>query len=315
MPLRPSTPDAYAPLAPSPLGWFRRFGAANLNRDLWGEDFRNNPLFIYITGRGGVARRDDAMSMLPWLLLVAFAGWLLRLAYLTQSIHVLLILQFLLILIFPTFCALVTGLSVWLSFRRLVHLLPFEELLLTRLKKSELVHGIVMSPLSVQSGMVHVFVALNAVATLAGLWLLGTSSPRFGEWSFVLLSLVYCYYMGGLSVELGAAMAVRALLFVRGGWPIRFLIDWTLTLTGLGAAVYLFLLGFCCGGLGIVLTLLLVWKFSEDHARIILEDTALHAHQWWPILNVQGEEVLLPGPFTPWRRILRHPLPPLLGKP
>ena len=205
-------PEAIVPPEDNPLRGWRGVGAFLLDRNLWPQDARLNPVMVYYTGRSRGRWLEDVMGFVPWIALLILDGWFMFTQALTFN-HIWiwgLIETVAMGFIAAAYSASMLGVHC----RRILGNFPMEELMLTRLKAVDIVQGISIRPLAVQVAAItfatvaHIFLALTAEW-----WMNGTVSVS--GVAYVAILVVLRWYFLTNAVEGGGALAVRAFLCIR----------------------------------------------------------------------------------------------------
>ncbi|MEQ8820443.1 MAG: hypothetical protein RLY93_09365 [Sumerlaeia bacterium] len=330
---RPYAPQArlkestIAPPEDNPLSGWRWFGVVLLNRNLWPRDAASNVVMMYFSGRLRGRRVEDLTGLAPWIFLL-----LAEIAYL---------------IVFRGDAALIAGLE-WASLaiafflgygwsagitaihlRRNLQCLPLEEVLLTRLQPADIVQGLSVRPIAVQSAASLIYNILHLGMSLSFLWLAsGAGADLLNYAGFVFLLTAIRWVAVGSAIEAGGAFATRAHLCIRNPMvaSMRMLIDLVAPLVLLGTAAILLgvvvaiillvggALSLAIGpfpallallGAGFVLitfgTAIAAWQRSLGSDA--MDFCIFNPQEWWPRQNREAGLNELPERelFTPWK--------------
>jgi len=205
-------PEAVVPPEDNPMVGWRWIGARLLSRTLWPRDAITNPVMAYYTGRRRGRATEDLVGLAPWLLWLAFDLWFMLVHATTfRQITRLGVLEF---VVGGAFAYAWSAAAVAMHVRRAATNLPVEEMLLTRLSPVDIVQGLSIRPIAVQSAAVLLWSAANLVASLVAAWLIeGAITPRSGAYALVLVT--FRYWLFGSALESGGSYAMRAHMCIR----------------------------------------------------------------------------------------------------
>jgi hypothetical protein len=337
-------PEAIVPPEDNPLRGWRGWGAATLSRDLWPRDAATNALMVYYSGRRRGRLGEDFTAMVLWLVVcsleIAAIGLILgRQAFLAPPLLLAsLIAQ-------PTLAGLASALSVSVHARRNLQHLPVDEMLLTRLRPDDIAQGLSVRPLAVHAFMAMVTSILVAGGLLAASYLDGRAVGQMA--ALVVLTLLLAalrWFLLGLAVETGGAVALRAHMCIRHpglAW-MRTLIDLlplaiggAISCAGLGyvaGGLFAYFTGTAAGGAGVMflgalrlVVILVVGAVVWGVMSMVVVALRLYGaeamdwchhypDEWW-FADVEGEDGddVRRGPFTPWRQMPRKRRPFVRG--
>jgi len=322
-------PEAIVPPEDNPMRGWRGLGLAMLSRDLWPKDARMNPIMAYFTGRKRGRLAEDLLGLSPWLFLIAFD---VLVFFGVGRVNFAGIEWF----YGPiTFLAMLVGGGLIgasmtaFHLRRCMDSVPVDELLLTRMKPVDIVQGLSVRPIAVQSAGVFLYALLHSAA-LIGASVYHMGYVTFSVLSYALLSLAVRWYVLGVVVEMGSALALRANLCIRR--PItalaRTLFDLLLAWLVIGFMMLLiaaaFVLFMICSGylaflfagmLMVAATLFMVVggiMFAPFLAGVIrsisgeaMEFCYLHPDEWWMRTDdsESAKELRTRSAFAPWKPV------------
>ncbi len=233
-------PEAVVPPSDNPMRGWRWLGVRLLSRNLWPRDVVTNPVMAYYSGRQRGRLAEDMLGLAPWILWLAFDFWFMFAHAKTyHDIFVLGLWEFVAAGVFaPVWSAVVTAMHL----RRSTQNLPVEEMLLTRLGPADIVQGLSVRPIGVQSAALFYWsLATMVFALVADYAISGGVGRLAATTAFVVVLLRWLYT--GIAMEVGASFAMRAHLCIRSTLTanLRMLLD-----TGL----VLLLFAVTCGLLG-----------------------------------------------------------------
>lgn len=300
-------------MATPPLGALLRAGLPLLDRRLWGEEYRHNPLFVYIAGRGRGLFGELSLAFFPWALLWLATALVGHKAVVQGSIFTgdLLAIYWLRLLLVPVVGAVVGGVLCLVQFRRLIHRLPFEELALTRLEPGELIHALGARPLLVGGLPVLVTLLLDGAFFIRML----SPGPVYELHVYLLAIMAIGYYLGGVATSVGVALMLRAQMYIQGGWQAtgRAIGDWFVS--EVGAPVWLVILGIgffasLMPPLAMLMPLLLLAMLfrAENVPGRAIADCNQRWRLWW-VNRRRGDLYIMPQWFLrTWDQMFREML-------
>lgn len=301
-------PEEIAPPEDNPFGpgmrWAVRLaGSATRISEpaLWPREFNFNPMLIYLTGRRRDRWMEDAMGFVPWVVL-SFAEAIAAFGAfdVTQFGALLGVLAIGPLLLAP-FVGLLSMRVVARGLDQSFHSVSFDQIVMSRLGADQILHGLVIRPLAIQT----LGCLLNAA-----LWIphLLVASMRSSETvaaflyqiaaGFLLLLLRWTLFTS-CAME-GAALAARALCFIQSPSQafLRTWLDWMkrmlIPMAVLVAMLALTRLFFMLAPLLVVACLLILAYYVRlgFNAEEVLRWVGRYSDFWW---MVSGEE----GAFTP----------------
>lgn len=311
-------PEAVVPPEDNPLRGWRGMGASFLSKHLWPRDARTNPVMVYYSGRRRGRFLEDALGLFPWMMMIAFDLVLILFSGTTtlgMASTIGLMEFFGLFTAGSIFSAAMTSFHL----RRTMGNLPLDELLMTRLKPLDVVQGLSIRPISVQSaGVILYGLGHAAIFTYA------TMENNWSIWPAMLYLCIFTpfrIHLTRIGTEWGGAIATRAQLCLRSTMvaSLRMLFDLLLGFIGLGI-VLIFMLAvgfvlyclFSCLFFGLPLLAIATPIYAMLCAEVI-KSMASDAMDWchhypdeWWIANDPGggktehQERTL---FTPWKPI------------
>ncbi len=308
---RAMTNPSHAPMVKSPLRGPLRLGAGMLSGDLWGFDLKYNPLMYYYS-RGLPAFFSDMVGFLPWLTL---CGFNLALAYqiiafsLPPDLYFVYMLGEVILLFL--FSPIWFSLAIMVSFRRASVRLPMEQLLLTRLKPIEIVHGLTIRAAAVQSLGIICF---SLFSILGSLFLF--DQLQGGILVICLLSAL-CFYHLGRQLELDLAMTLRANLFIKDKVRsfLRVIVDMYIREPYPVLYTILFVLIFGLAGfmdlhcilwIGIIVWLIIDDNLNEKRAGTVITQSSTSHELWWQRGIAAEEDKSISGLLISWPRLLKR---------
>lgn len=327
-------PEDIVPPSDNPMRGWRGLGAALLSRHLWPRDARTNAVVVYYTGRRRGRLLEDFMGFWPWLLLLVFdAFMMIHVATTFAEVWAYGVANFIFLFPFGATCgAILTTFHI----RRIIDKLPLDELLLTRLKPVDIVQGLSLRPIAVQSFAVVCYAFGHvAIAAIAADRLGRGFDP--GVIAYLTVFGLFRFYCMRHTIEMGGAIATRANMCLRPMMTagMRTALDIGLTLFMLLIAAFLMasvatwllacflplvILGpliFClCFGF-------LVAEALRSVATEAMDWTHLYPDEWWINNSAEAErrefaERTLMSPWKPIEgrrrlfvpRSLRRSIPP-----
>ncbi|MCB2156491.1 hypothetical protein KQI84_16570 [bacterium] len=314
--------DAIVPPEDNPLRGWRWLGAWLLSRDLWPREAATNPVMVYYSGRRRGRVVEDMTGLLPWVVvLILEAVFMFSLSGSFGDIAKITLLECAAV---PFLAAVVGASMTAVHMRRNVANLPLEELLLTRLKPVDIIQGLSIRPIAVQSaGLVYYSIANLALGAFAGAVLGDLGEPSMYVWAFVLVPLRW--YLASIAVESGGAYAMRAHMCIESSLvaTLRMLLDMIFMplLLAIGTALLFgfiaFIVALSGGSLlvmafGFLISLLIILGlggFMILITRSLGTDAMdwVHHHpgEWWVRTGKEARESGYQerGLFTPWKPI------------
>lgn len=314
--------DAVVPPEDNPLVGWRWLGARLLSRNLWPRDALTNPMMVYYSGRKRGRLAEDLMGVMPWmLLLLADAFFFFQSTRTFDEVWLYGFASFyVLSLLAPIYGMIVVSFHV----RRTINHLPVEEILLTRLRHVDIVQGLSIRPLAVQSAAITLNSFAHAALVIWAAVLIGHPLESPDVVGYVMTMALLRWYFFTVLVETGGALAMRCHLCLRSPLiaTLRFLFDLIVnTVPVLIIATIVYAVLCCAGGLlvpfviaagekfvGVILTVVVVAFVGEMLKSISVEAMDWCHHypdEWWMASEPgdadvhQGERTLL----TPWRPI------------
>lgn len=192
-------------------GW-RGLGAALLSRHLWPRDATTNAVMVYYSGRQRGRRIEDMLGLWPWLLLLVLDGAIMLFtAKRFSDVWAYGLAEYIFLFVFGSVCgAVLTTFHV----RRTMEKMPIDELLTTRLKPLDIVQGLSIRPIAVQSAGVLLY---SVGHTIIALWAAAKHQSTIGYDALIYITLfcVFRFYSVRYTVEMGGAIAMRANLCLR----------------------------------------------------------------------------------------------------
>jgi hypothetical protein len=283
-----------------------------LSSRLWPENYTYNPLTIYFTmGRKG-RLAEWFLGGSPWLAVVLMNFGLLTMLVRTGSTDSLIHWLSLELVLLPFFASMISAMGVTRQFRQVAHRIPFEQILLTKISRREILHAVLIRPLSIQA----VSQLLAVIAHLPML-LYAWHGPmqRLYQMDAVVcvVAIVVGYFLAGACSEVAGCLMLRAHLYIRSPWVARtrFCIDWLVSPLGFGAVLILFLNFMAVVGIhtgaALFFFLLLLSATSDRTERSggdILDDCSRYAEDWH-VLRPGEHEIKLPWLRKSWGDLLR----------
>ncbi|MBI5155192.1 hypothetical protein HZA57_08140 [Candidatus Poribacteria bacterium] len=315
-------PEAVVPREDNPLRGWRWLGVQLLSKDLWPREAATNPVMVYFTGRKRGRLTEDWMGVAPWLVLLALESvFLFGFAMDSNDIFRVGLAEFFFV---PVFGSVFSACLVAWHLRRVMRTLPLEEMLLTRLKPVDIVQGLSIRPIAVQSAMALYSTLIHIVLVLgASMYLEGEVAPAIAGYVLVACSLRWFFL--GMAAESGGANAMRAHLCIQPAMVanVRMVFDLFAVPILVGIAVLLmgvfaYLLLWIASGplMGLFVLLLIAGGFlwgvgtlAGSMIRAMGADAMDWCHhypeEWWVFAQPQGGEFQLKerGLFTPWKPI------------
>lgn len=183
-----------------------------LSRHLWPRDARTNALMVYYTGRQRGRLVEDAMGLWPWLLVFLLDAFvMLKGAKRFDEVWMYSLGQFPLLYFLGAFsgAALTT-----FHLRRIMDRIPLDELLITRLKPLDIVQGLSIRPIAVQSALILAHSAAAAALACVAAFRLD-KGITISSGAFLLVLIPFRFYCIRYTIEMGGAIAMRANMCLR----------------------------------------------------------------------------------------------------
>jgi hypothetical protein len=314
-------PADVVPPTDNPLRGWRYLGFIMLARDLWPRDASTNPVMVYYSGRRRGRFLEDLLGLAPWgVLLVAEILYTVYFSKLFDFWS----RYFLSFLLLIPFTAILSATMTAFHLRRTMMNFPLEQMLVTRLKVVDIVQGLSIRPLAVQSAATFFYhLGVGALAFYAAAYFTGGVSAEPILYAFVALPLRW--FVTSAAVEWGGAVALRAHLCIRStlAASIRMMLDMALMipayviallLGAVGAVIFMMCIGgFFIGALGgmsrvemiSVFLVVVAGSMIVSTLRILAHEAMDWCHfypdEWW-VANAGEDARVEHMERTPWQR-------------
>ncbi|MDX1973042.1 MAG: hypothetical protein SFY68_10985 [Candidatus Sumerlaeia bacterium] len=310
-------PEDIVPLQDNPFGPLKLMGLQLIPKTLFPGESTRNILMVYLTGRQRGRVWEDVWGAFPWFLLV-----IVDLVLYLKFFHSLgEIMSYNFVRTLP----LMFGVAVWnilmvsVHVRRVMRTLPLDELLMTRLAYDEIVQGLVLRPMAIQSLMVLLFCMAQLVVPL---WL---SNQRGDSGMIVQIAMsVLIYLFLSTAVELGSAFGLRAHLCIKSPIIATFkaILDFAflfgiflvcIAIAGVITGIFLLIAAvLSIVGIGMILGMMIFFSlvmgaytffssFLKGEASEAMQWCYNHPKEWWIAANDESIDNVERGLFTPWR--------------
>jgi len=307
-------PEEIAPREDNPLRGWLRWGmvvAGSWTRisepALWPREFNHNPMLVYLTARRQGQHLEDWLGLAPWILLSLFEfGLTVAIVDPTQFGEVLKPLAVLPLLAAP-FVGLwslrMTARSLNETFRRI----SFDQIAVTRLSGAEVLHGLAIRPLAVQTMGCLLNTLLWLPVLVAGVSAnTGSTVGFFYQIAAGVGLLLLRWTLFSSCIMEGTALAARACCFIRSepvayvrmwvDWARRMLIPMAIlvVLAILTMAILILAVPLAFGAVIVLAYYVRLGFTAEDVMRWV----ATYSMDWWPLALEEKEF----APTLPWSR-------------
>ncbi len=305
--------DAVAPPEDNPMSWWQQWGAWLISSNYWPRVASSNPVIIYYTGKQKGRQIEDLIGVIPWLTVMV----LQTLIYYTviQSVAGLMIFGALTIFTAMAAITIYSGLMVGFHLRRSLRHFPLEELLVTQMDEADIVQGLSLRPLAVQSACSFFYCVYFFFAAPPAMQRLEIDISLM-HFIYVMIFLPAQWTLCWKALELGGVLALRAHIAIPSATTAtaRFLLDiGRLVLKPLGVGIVGGLLVILLGltkwlqiGLAAIALTVVITLLVRSALKVIPEAmtwSCKRLGEWWKVgryadyTKSENEEL-----FTPWHK-------------